>query len=61
MNADRNRAGLNMARGRFPMSEIDEGKLYELDQLLNDPEVPMQAARVWELLDEISARNTRSD
>ena len=29
-------------------------KLAELDQLLNDPDVPMQPARVWALLAEIS-------
>jgi hypothetical protein len=28
--------------------------LDELDRLLNDPDVPMQAARVWSLLAEIS-------
>ena len=32
----------------------DDPKLEELERLLNDPEVPMQAARVWELLAEIS-------
>jgi len=34
-----------------------DGKSVELDRLLNDPEVPMQAARVWDLLDEIAARS----
>jgi hypothetical protein len=29
-------------------------KLDELDRLLNDPEVPMEPARVWSLLAEIS-------
>src|SRR4051812_13321750 len=29
-------------------------KLSELERLLNDPDVPMRAARVWELLAEIS-------
>ena len=29
-------------------------KLDELDRLLNDPDVPMQPARVWTLLAEIS-------
>jgi hypothetical protein len=33
-------------------------KLAELDQLLNDPEVPMQATRVWALLAEIRATRT---
>jgi len=31
-------------------------KLAELDRLLNDPEVPMRPAEVWELLAEISAQ-----
>lgn len=31
-------------------------KLDELDRLLNDPEVPMEPARVWSLLAEISLR-----
>jgi hypothetical protein len=30
------------------------GKLDELDRLLNDPDVPMQPARVWSLLAEIA-------
>ncbi len=38
------------------MDEIDERDLSELDRLLNDPDVPMQAARVWELLDKVSFR-----
>jgi hypothetical protein len=29
-------------------------KLEELDRLLNDPDVPMEPARVWSLLAEIS-------
>ncbi len=33
------------------------GKLAELDRLLNDPEVPMQPARVWALLAEIAQRD----
>jgi len=32
----------------------DDPRLAELDRLLNDPEVPMQAARVWELLAELA-------
>lgn len=32
-------------------------KLDELDRLLNDPEVPMEPARVWSLLAEISQRD----
>jgi hypothetical protein len=31
-------------------------KLAELNHLLNDPDVPMQPARVWELLAEIAER-----
>lgn len=40
------------------MSQLDasEIKLNELERLLNDPDVPMEAARVWELLDELSSR-----
>lgn len=29
-------------------------KLAEVDRLLNDPDVPMEAARVWSLLAEIA-------
>ncbi len=32
-------------------------KLDELDRLLNDPEVPMEPARVWSLLAEITQRD----
>jgi hypothetical protein len=32
-------------------------KLDELDRLLNDPEVPMEPAKVWSLLAEISQRD----
>ncbi len=39
------------------MTEIDEHDLSELDQLINDPDVPMQAERVWELLDKLAARS----
>ena len=36
------------------MTECEEtAKLDELDRILNDPDVPMQPARVWTLLDEI--------
>lgn len=31
-----------------------DSKLAELDRLLNDPDVPMEPARVWSLLAEIS-------
>lgn len=37
------------------MSESDEAaKLDELDRILNDPDVPMEASRVWALLAEIA-------
>ena len=32
-------------------------KLDELDRLLNDPDVPMEPARVWSLLAEIAHRD----
>ncbi len=38
----------------------DDPKLSELEKLLNDPEVPMQASRIWELLAEISGRDEPS-
>jgi hypothetical protein len=34
--------------------DADHPKLEELEKLLNDPEVPLQPARVWQLLAEIS-------
>ncbi len=40
------------------MNETDYArKLDELDQLLNDPDVPMEPDRVWSLLAEISVRD----
>ncbi|WP_439553238.1 peptide chain release factor 1 [Falsiroseomonas sp.] len=33
-----------------------ESKLAELDRLLNDPEIRMDAHRVWALLAELSAK-----
>ena len=37
------------------MKDLDyTRKLDELDRLLNDPDVPMQPARVWSLLAEIA-------
>lgn len=33
-----------------------DGDLCELDRLINDPDVPMEASRVWELLDKVSSR-----
>ena len=38
------------------MAEESDDKMTELDRLLNDPDVPMQAARVWELIDELASR-----
>ncbi len=37
------------------MTECEEAmKLAELDRILNDPDVPMEPARVWALLAEIA-------
>ena len=36
-------------------------KLDELDRLLNDPDVPMQPARIWALLAELSEQDLRPD
>ncbi|GAC1346132.1 MAG: hypothetical protein NVSMB18_27500 [Acetobacteraceae bacterium] len=41
------------------MVDGDDAKLCELDRLLNDPEVPMRAARIWELAGEIANENAR--
>ena len=35
-------------------------KLDELDRLLNDPDVPMEPAKVWSLLAEIAKRDVAS-
>ncbi len=35
-------------------------KLDELDSLLNDPDVPMDPAKVWSLLADLSGRDTGS-
>jgi hypothetical protein len=43
--------------GNEGMMRDGDDKLAELERLLNDPEVPMQAARVWELLAEISGES----
>jgi hypothetical protein len=32
-------------------------KLEELEQLLNDPDVPMQPNRIWSLLADVSGRD----
>ena len=42
------------------MRDGDDPKLDELERLLNDPDVPMQAGRVWELLAEISGEGDPS-
>lgn len=43
------------------MTETDyRGKLLELDKLLNDPNVEMQASRVWSILDEVAAHERAS-
>ncbi len=39
------------------MSDADYArKLDEVDRLLNDPDVPMEPARIWALLAEIAVR-----
>lgn len=35
------------------MSEEMDDRVAEVDRLLNDPDVPMSATRVWELLEQI--------
>ena len=40
-------------------TNCNDGDLCELDRLLNDPDVPMQASRVWELLEKVSSRETQ--
>lgn len=42
-----------MLDGAMTLRDYDI-KLAELDRLLNDPDVPMEASRVWSLLAEIS-------
>ncbi len=40
------------------MTERDfKGKLDELDRLLNDPDAPLEPARVWALLGEVASRD----
>ena len=42
------------------MTELDYRlKLDELDRLLNDPDVPMEPARIWSLLAELSEHTSR--
>jgi len=47
------------AGGRMTDAEY-AGKLEELDRLLNDPDVPMQPARIWALLADLSHRDLQS-
>jgi hypothetical protein len=49
------------AEDEEPMTQEDYArKLDELDSLLNDPDVPMDPARVWSLLADLSGRDTGS-
>jgi hypothetical protein len=42
------------------MTEIEYVQtLDELDRLLNDPDVPMQASLIWRLLDKVSEQDLR--
>jgi len=44
--------------GNSGMTELDKAaKLDELDRILNDPDVPMEPARVWALLAEIARQD----
>jgi len=46
------------AIGETEMTDAEYArKLDELDRLLNDPDVPMEPARVWSLLAEIAQRD----
>jgi hypothetical protein len=46
------------ATGDKEMTETEYArKLDELDRLLNDPDVPMEPAKVWSLLAEIAKRD----
>ena len=46
------------AIGDDAMTETEYArKLDELDRLLNDPDVPMEPAKVWSLLAEIAKRD----
>jgi hypothetical protein len=46
------------AIGDKEMTETEYArKLDELDRLLNDPDVPMEPAKVWSLLAEIAKRD----
>ncbi len=44
-----------MHQWRLNVPQTDhDARLAELDRILNDPEVPMEPARVWSLLAEIA-------
>jgi len=46
-----------LPHGMRTMTETEYNrKLDELDRLINDPDVPMQPYRVWDLLAEVSDR-----
>lgn len=46
------------AFGEVRMTDAEYSrKLDELDRLLNDPDVPMEPAKVWSLLAEIAQRD----
>ncbi len=45
----------SIEKGDRRVTECEEAtKLAELDRILNDPDVPMEPARVWALLAEIA-------
>ena len=47
--------------GEWEMTESEYArKLDELDRLLNDPDVPMEPAKVWSLLVEIAQQDMSS-
>ena len=49
------------AAGEWEMTESEYArKLDELDRLLNDPDVPMEPAKVWSLLAEIAQQDMAS-
>jgi len=49
------------ATGESQMTESEYArKLDELDRLLNDPDVPMEPAKVWSLLAEIAQQDVAS-
>ncbi len=51
-------SGTADATGETDMTDAEYArKLDELDRLLNDPDVPMEPAKVWSLLAEIAQRD----